>query len=92
MDAQFIAKLEMLAATRMDVESMAAILECPLEEFKERRKNDELFSQAILRGRAQIVKNCASVVMLAAQGSNTVTPQQFEAAKFYLEHHEWQEK
>ncbi len=97
--AQYLTQLELLAAARLDIASIAAILDCTEEEFRERRKTDAKFNSALLRGKAMATKNCASIVLMAAQGTltstgNPVSHQQLEAAKFYLEHHaeSWMEQ
>ena len=74
-------------------------MNCSLEEFLERKETDIFCKNAYIRGRADMVRNCAAIVIACAQGTMLkqmkdgeeinahVTDEQLKAAQFYLEHH-----
>lgn len=93
-----IADLERWSSVQLGSHLIAANLKCSVDEFNERKETDPVFAQALLRGKATVIENCAMVVVLAAQGTKDqktqqpiVTEMQLRAAQFYLEHHapEW---
>lgn len=64
---------------------MCAIFDCTEEQFRHKRKNDKDFANALIRGKAKATQICANVILRAAQGDNSVTDTQVQAAKLYLE-------
>ena len=81
------------SAARLGDDAIAAVLDCSIEEFLDRKESDLMLKNALIRGSAEMAKNCAVIVMAAAQGKPIgnppmpVTDQQFKAAQFYLEKH-----
>ena len=81
------------SAARLADEQIAAILDCSLQEFVDRKESDLFLRNAYIRGRAEMIKNCAAIVISAAQGTKIgnpplpVTQEQLDAARFYLEKH-----
>lgn len=86
-------KIEIGSAARLDDESIAAMIDCSLAEFSERKENDLAAKNAYLKGRAEFTQNCVAIVMARVNGKAIgnppamVTNEQYEAAKFYLQNH-----
>jgi len=90
---ELLKKIEVGSAARLDDTSIAAMIDCSLEEFTERKENDLAAKNAYYKGRAEFTQNCVAIVMARVNGkpvgnpSAMVTDEQYEAAKFYLQNH-----
>lgn len=93
LSAEQLAVVAQYSAAKLGDEAIAAVLDCSIDEFLERKESDLMLKNALIRGSAEMAKNCAIIVMAAAQGTAIGTPpmpvtdQQFRAAQFYLEKH-----